>query len=302
MADRARRTVVVVLIVLVVGAVAAGAAYGLHSLWQTAKQHFASDSCTVGGYDLDTDQAAVASTMVGAVTQYKIGHSRRATVLVLAAGLQESKLTNIPPGLRRSRLGRRAPAAAVSGLGARRRAAGQHRRAQGPAHRRRRGDPRVPRPPRQRAALADPPARRRRAGGADLGRRQRLRPARTGGEGPGARAARAYSRPGSSAASARRPRWPTRPPSRPRPRDQLGITTPQSTGRTVRVPGAGWQTAAWFVANADRLGIEQVAYAAGTGRETAASGRTQRRSKGRGRRHHVPEIAMILQLGLLRQP
>ena len=42
--------------------------------------------------------------------------------------------------------------------------------------------------------------------------------------------------------------------------EQLGISTPQSSGRTVRVPGAGWQTVAWFVANADRLGIEQVAY------------------------------------------
>jgi hypothetical protein len=29
----------------------------------------------------------------------------------------------------------------------------------------------------------------------------------------------------------------------------------------VRVPGAHWQTASWFVANADRLGIEQVSYA-----------------------------------------
>jgi hypothetical protein len=44
-------------------------------------------------------------------------------------------------------------------------------------------------------------------------------------------------------------------------RTQLGITTPAAAGRTVRVPGAHWQTAAWFVANADRLGIEQVAYA-----------------------------------------
>jgi hypothetical protein len=43
--------------------------------------------------------------------------------------------------------------------------------------------------------------------------------------------------------------------------DQLGIDTPTAVGRRVRVPGAGWQTTAWFVANADRLGIERVAYA-----------------------------------------
>jgi hypothetical protein len=58
--------------------------------------------------------------------------------------------------------------------------------------------------------------------------------------------------------------------------DQLGITTPQPTGRIIRVPGAGWQTAAWFVANADRLGIEQVAYA---GRQwTRDSGKWQNTS------------------------
>lgn len=45
---------------------------------------------------------------------------------------------------------------------------------------------------------------------------------------------------------------------------QLGIATPTAGARTVRVPGARWQTAAWFVANADRLGIEQVDYAART--------------------------------------
>ena len=41
---------------------------------------------------------------------------------------------------------------------------------------------------------------------------------------------------------------------------ELGIDTPAANGNTVSVPGAHWQTAAWFVANADRLGIEQVHY------------------------------------------
>jgi hypothetical protein len=44
-------------------------------------------------------------------------------------------------------------------------------------------------------------------------------------------------------------------------RHQLGIETPVASGHTVRVPGAHWQTASWFVANADRLGIERVSYA-----------------------------------------
>jgi hypothetical protein len=42
---------------------------------------------------------------------------------------------------------------------------------------------------------------------------------------------------------------------------QLGIDTPSAAGDQVRVAGAGWQTVGWFIANADRLGIEQVDYA-----------------------------------------
>jgi hypothetical protein len=42
---------------------------------------------------------------------------------------------------------------------------------------------------------------------------------------------------------------------------ELGINTPEAVGRrTVRVPGARWQTVAWFIANGNRLGIERVAY------------------------------------------
>lgn len=41
----------------------------------------------------------------------------------------------------------------------------------------------------------------------------------------------------------------------------LPVNKPAVSGRTVSVPGAGWQTAIWFVANADRLGIDSVGYA-----------------------------------------
>jgi hypothetical protein len=41
---------------------------------------------------------------------------------------------------------------------------------------------------------------------------------------------------------------------------QLPVNQPSASGRSIRVPGASWQTAAWFVANADRLGIDSVAY------------------------------------------
>jgi hypothetical protein len=44
-------------------------------------------------------------------------------------------------------------------------------------------------------------------------------------------------------------------------RRDLPINRPRISAATVRVPGAGWQTTAWFVANADRLGIDRVSYA-----------------------------------------
>jgi hypothetical protein len=40
----------------------------------------------------------------------------------------------------------------------------------------------------------------------------------------------------------------------------LPVNPPARSGSSVSVPGAGWQTAAWFVANASRLGIDNVAY------------------------------------------
>jgi hypothetical protein len=44
-------------------------------------------------------------------------------------------------------------------------------------------------------------------------------------------------------------------------RRQLPVNAPVAQGTQIRVPGAGWQTAAWFVANADRLGVDAVDYA-----------------------------------------
>jgi hypothetical protein len=43
-------------------------------------------------------------------------------------------------------------------------------------------------------------------------------------------------------------------------RADLPVNQPVAAGVTVTVPGAAWQTAAWFVANSNRLGIEHVAY------------------------------------------
>ena len=70
----------------------------MRALWRTAQRHFSDPHCTVAGFDIDTDQAAVASTMVGAVSKFRSRLPIRAAVLALAAGLQESKLRNLAPG------------------------------------------------------------------------------------------------------------------------------------------------------------------------------------------------------------
>src|SRR5579864_4479187 len=91
MSSRVRSGAIYVGIVLVIAAVAA---LLIHVLVKTSASSVA-EHCTVGDYDLDTDQAAVASTMVGVVTSR--GLPERAAVLALAAALQESKLQNLPP-------------------------------------------------------------------------------------------------------------------------------------------------------------------------------------------------------------
>jgi hypothetical protein len=40
----------------------------------------------------------------------------------------------------------------------------------------------------------------------------------------------------------------------------LPVARPSTSGRTVTVSGAGWATSAWLVCNANRLGIDSVAY------------------------------------------
>jgi len=44
----------------------------------------------------------------------------------------------------------------------------------------------------------------------------------------------------------------------------LPVTQPTATSLKITVPGASWATAAWFVANADKFGIDSVDY---SGRE-----------------------------------
>ena len=72
--------------------------------------------------------------------------------------------------------------------------------------------------------------------------------------------------------------------------DDLPVKTPTTTDRTVAVPGASWATAAWFVANAERLGIEEVAYAARTWKRGHGWSKS-RRAVGQSRRHPAPDLS-----------
>jgi hypothetical protein len=248
MASRTTRGLVIVLAVAIV---AVGGGYALKQLWNTAKEHFASDSCTIGDYEIDTEQAAVAATMVGAVTQYRVRLPEHATVLVLAAALQESKLRNLGPrqgdrdsvGVLQQRPSQGwggGSAAALTDIGE---ATKEFL------------DALIKVPHWRTKPLADAiQAVQISADGSAYAQHeveaQELADALQG------------SKPAAITCDFETP---TVVASAKKVADQarfeLGINTPQAVGpRTVRVPGARWQTVAWFIANGNRLGIEQVAY------------------------------------------
>jgi hypothetical protein len=93
MAPALRRGLIAALVAVVV---LVGCGLGLWALWRAAQSHSTAEECTVGDYALDPSQASVASTMVGVVLKRDL--PERAAVLALAAALQESKLANLGPG------------------------------------------------------------------------------------------------------------------------------------------------------------------------------------------------------------
>jgi hypothetical protein len=250
---RSRRRPSRAIIAAVVVAVCIAGYFGVRALWHTARQVFVSDHCTVGSYDIGTDQASVAATMVGAVTSYRPALPERAAVLVLAAGLQESKLTNLAPGA-----GDRDSVGVL-----------QQRPSQGWGN-----------PPGNAASLNDvfeatnefldklvqfrgwqtmPLAEAvqdvqisadKNAYTPHEQEAQALADALQGHRAHGITCT--FAAPTKVAAPSRVAELAAH---------DLPINRPRTSATRVRVPGAGWQTTAWFVANADRLGIDQVAYA-----------------------------------------
>jgi hypothetical protein len=248
-----------VIIAVIVLALAVGGFLGGRALWHSAKSALAYDHCDVGTYDLDPDQAAVASTMVGAVTSYQPALPERAAVLVLAAGLQESKLRNLAPGD-----GDRDSVGVL-----------QQRPSQdwGKVE----GQP---------DSISDRTARLSDVGFATttfldhlihvphwqtIPLAEAVQAVQISADGsayaqhePEARALadalQGHVPAGISCSFAKPTKVASTAKVAGQVRGDLPVNPPTTTATSVTVPGAAWQTAAWFVANADRLGIDAVSY------------------------------------------
>jgi hypothetical protein len=234
-------------------AIAAGVVFfGVKALWNSAKSHFSYDHCTVNGYDLDPDQAAVAATMTAAVTKHQL--PERAAVLVLAAAIQESKLRNLPPGA-----GDRDSVGVLQQRPSQNWGGGDARKLNDVGEATREFlDALVKIPHWQTLPLAEA-----------------VQDVQVSADG----SAYAQHEPEAAALAraldGRQPaaitcefHAPTRVASTARVARlvsaDLPVSAPTTTAAEVRVRGARWQTAAWFVAYSYQLGIEQVSYAGRT--------------------------------------
>jgi hypothetical protein len=247
----AARSTKITVVLVVVAAVAVGAVLGVRKLMDLAKTHFTYDHCTVGAYELDLDQAMVAAQMVGAVAGYTPALPERAGVLVLAAGLQESKLRNLLPGQGdRDSVGvlQQRPSQGWGGGSAAKlndvtEATKEFL------------DALVKVPHWQTMSLADAiQAVQVSADGSAYAQHEEEATVLAdafGGRKPAAVSCE-FEKPTVVASTAK---------VAAQLQAQLPVKTPNTSGSTITVPGAHWQTVAWFVANADRLGIDQVAYA-----------------------------------------
>lgn len=256
MASRKTRLGITSLVAL---ALVAGAALGVRALWTAAKTHFRADTCTIGTYELEPAQASVAATMVGAVTSYRVTLPERATVLALGAALQESKLTNLAPGDGdRDSVGvlQQRPSqdwgkidgqpdtiaqrtSRLTNVGEATKEFLDHLR-------------KIPNWPTLPLAEAVQAVQISADGSAYAQHEPEAKALADALQGTKAA--------GISCRFATPTKVATPAQTAAQLREQLGITTPTAAGKTVRVPGARWQTVAWFIANADQLGIEQVSY------------------------------------------
>jgi len=240
---------VAALVVVVIAAFIGG-----RLLWNKATKTFVVEQCTIGGYSLSTDQAVVAAQMVGEASRYRPALPERAAVLVLAAALQESKLTNLGPGdgdrdsvgvlQQRPSQGWGRPPGNAASLNDVTEATREflHRLVTGVPHW-------------QKLDLAQAVQAVQISADGSLYAQHEQEAQALADALQGHRAA-------GITCTFQAPTLVAKPAEVvSQLRAQLPVNRPTVSGRTISVPGAAWQTAAWFVANADRLGIDSVAYA-----------------------------------------
>jgi hypothetical protein len=242
-ASRTRRGSIALLVVVVV---LAGLAVGVRTLWRAAQSVVKPDGCDFGSYSLDTSQAQIASVIVGVVLKRDL--PERAAVLTIGAALQESKLRNIASGQGdRDSVGilQQRPS---QGWGTAAQIADVHYAA---------GkflDAVVRVPNWQNDSLATVVQTVQfSADGSAYARHEDEAQAISDalfGNNPAAVSCK-FNKPTKSATPAAVAASLSR---------DLPVQKPTVATKTVSVGGAGWATAAWFVCNADQLGIESVRY------------------------------------------
>lgn len=244
-----RRTRAAITLVLI-AAVAGGVVFGVRALFTVAKHSLAYTYCDIGTYELDTSQASVAAQMVGEVTRYTPALPERAAVLVLAGALQESKLANLPGGDRDS----------VGVL--------QQRPSQGWGN-----------PPGDAASLQNVTEAtkefldklRKIDGWETMAVANAVQAVQISADGSLygqyedeaqslADALQGHVAAGITCTINKPTKVATTAEVVTALKAQVPVNPPTAVGDAITVPGARWQTAAWFVANADRYGVASVAY------------------------------------------
>ena len=242
-ANRRRGLSRAVAAVVVVGLLFA-AGLGVRALWRHLTE-ISAHGCTFGTSSLTTNQASVASSMVGVVMHRSLPH--RAAVLTIAAGLQESKLTNLAPGQGdRDSVGvlQQRPS---QGWGTEKQLSDVHYATE------RFLDALVKVDGWQALPLADAIQEvQRSADGSAYAKHEDDATAIVAGF---------WGRPRGITCSFGKPDKAAPPATvAAQLRRDLPVRAPAVSGRDIRVPGASWPTVAWLVANADRLGLESVTY------------------------------------------
>lgn len=236
---------------MIVIALAAGGLYaGARALLGDSSTGHVSARCSFGTYSTDTGQASVAATMVGVVLQR--GLPERAAVLSITAAWQESKLRNIAPG-----------AGDLDSVGVL-----QQRPSQGWGTAQELADVatatqrfldallNVPGWATEPAAEVIQAVQISADGGlyAQHERKSTAMAKALIGASPEGVSCR-FDAPEQVASATAVARLVVQ---------ELPVAAPDVSGTQVAVPGASWATAAWFVANANRLGIDSVAYSSRT--------------------------------------